>query len=731
MASGTSPASAGTVREGELISAEARTLYARRNDHVGMRFQRNLHRAIQVGMSAALTLALAALGVGSSGASDRALGDDASSRGGGAAKGGPGPAKPPAVKLGLVINEPGAFPGCTLINTMNSKKAYLIDLEGRVVHTWQADTNSVHCAYFLKNGHLLRPADLGGAEKAFGGGPGAHGRIQEYTWEGELVWDFKLINDKQLSHHDVTRMPNGNILMIVWDKKSAQEAIAAGRKKELVGNYLLPDSIVEVRPTGKTTGEVVWEWHLWDHLVQDHDSSLTNYGNVADHPELVDLNYVHDTMAPVLAKKDGVDKLKSIGYVGSPKSRSERVNPDWTHFNSVSYNAELDQIMVSAHEFSEIWIIDHGTTKAEAAAHEGGRQGKGGDLLYRWGNPRVYRAGTLADQRLFAQHDAHWIPRGLPGAGHVLVFNNGPRRPDGTYSSVDEIVLPVDEKGRYPRQPGTPYGPDKAIWSYSAPKKADFYSSFISGAHRLPNGNTQICSGANGTVFEVTPDKRIVWKYVNPAKGGIRPGGPGGPPPPNQVLPPFLQDDLKLTPEQKKELEAIQKEVDDTLDKTLTDAQKKQLKQGAGFPPGPGGPPGPGAGPGPGPGPRGFVAPPQPGQIIATTTQVALKPTPEQRKKLGELQKAVDARLDKMFTEDQKKQFQQMRKDFARGGPPGFGPGPGGPGGPPPFLFAGPPGGASLFRAYRYGRDYPGLAGKELKAGKSIEEIEKKESEKK
>src|SRR5262249_18051604 len=194
---------------------------------------------------------------------------------------------------------------------------------------------------------------------------------------------------------------------------------------------------------------------------------------------------------------------------------------------------------------------------------------------------------------------------------------NCPRRPDGSYSSVDEIVLPVDEKGRYTRKKGAAFGPDKAIWSYSAPKKSDFYSAFISGTHRLPNGNTQICSGANGTIFEVTPDQQIVWKYLNPAKGGIGPGSPGGAPQPNQVLPSFLQDTLRLSPEQRKELAAFQKEVDDRLDKIFSDAQKKQLKQGSG----------PGRG-----GVGGF---PLPGQLMSTSTQATLKATPEQRKQLS------------------------------------------------------------------------------------------------
>src|SRR5207244_2446657 len=107
----------------------------------------------------------------------------------------------------------------------------------------------------------------------------------------------------------------------------------------------------------------------------------------------------------------------------------------------------------------------------------------------------------------------HWIPKGLPGAGHVLVFNNGERRPDGKFSSVEELVLPVDKDGKYIFK-GPAYGPESPIWSYTAPKKTDFYSNFISGAQRLPNGNTFICSGANGVVFEVTPEKEIVWKFT-------------------------------------------------------------------------------------------------------------------------------------------------------------------------------------------------------------------------
>jgi hypothetical protein len=748
------------------------------------------------------------------------------------------PAKPAAPKLGLSINEPKAYQGYTLLAPMTSRSTYLIDMQGRVVRSWETNCNPGVSAYLLENGHLLRPGTLGGEENSFRGGPGAGGRVQEFTLDGELIWDFKLFNEKQLPHHDIHSMPNGNVLMIVWDKKTAKEARDAGRRPELQGdNHLLPDSLVEVKPTGKTTGEIVWEWHLWDHLVQDFDKTKPNYASVAEHPELVNINYGEDALAPITASKDGQDKLKSLGYVGANKPSPGRSNSDWTHFNGVDYNPDLDQIIVSVHNFSEFWIIDHSTTKAEAAGHAGGKSGKGGDLLYRYGNPLAYRAGKKADQKLFAQHNAHWIPKGRPGEGHILVFNNGNGRPDGTYSSVDELVPPVDASGHYDYKPKTAYGPDKPVWSYSAPKKTEFYSFFISGAQRLPNGNTLICSGANGTIFEVTPEKDIVWKYINPVKGGGP--GPGGfnptPPQAGQVLPQFQRDALGLSADQKKQMDELQKDVDARLEKLLTADQKKQLKErpssfGPGSPPpqagqvlpkpeqdrlklsdeqktqlaalqkdvdarlekvltedqrkrlkdaprvvfGPGGPPPGGFGPPPGgpgqpgqllpgfvrdrlqltddqkkqldefqkeadarldkaltdeqkkqfkepPGPGGFGALPQPGQIMSPTMQARLKLTADQKKDMEALQKDADARLDKLLTDEQKKQLKEARQGFARGGPGGFGPG-GGPGGRPNF---GPAGGSSLFRAYRYAADYPGLAGKDLKPGKTVEEMEK------
>ncbi len=208
--------------------------------------------------------------------------------------------------------------------------------------------------------------------------------------------------------------------MVVWEKKTKEEVLAAGRRPDLVGNAgIHPDYLIEVKPTGKTTGEIVWEWHLWDHLVQDHDRSKPNFGNVSDHPELVDLNFGagEGPIAPMMATKDGVAKLRSLGYLGSTptptakdaakpaaegkakvratkeKSKSAgrggRPNnsADWTHFNAVAYNPDFDQIVVSVHAFSEFWIIDHSTTHGRSRESQGWSQWQRGRPPLPMGQP--------------------------------------------------------------------------------------------------------------------------------------------------------------------------------------------------------------------------------------------------------------------------------------------------------------------------------------------------------
>lgn len=231
--------------------------------------------------------------------------------------------------------------------------------------------------------------------------------------------------------------------------------------------------------------------------------------------------------------------MKQLGYAGGAakgkdgKARNVK-GADWMHTNGIDYDAALDQIVFSSPNLSEFFVIDHSTTTEEAKGRTGGKRGKGGDFLYRWGNPAVYASGTPADRRLFRQHDAQWIESGLPGAGHFLVFNNGPGRADPPFSSVDEIEPPLARDGTYTLEPNGRFDPDRPVWSYGAKESERFFSSFISGAQRLKNGNTLICSGENGRIFEVTERGEIVWEYWN-EHGGDSPKEPG----PTGMVEPF------------------------------------------------------------------------------------------------------------------------------------------------------------------------------------------------
>jgi hypothetical protein len=599
--------------------------------------------------------------------------------------------KRPAVKLGLHLNDAKkACQGYTLLAPANSTTTYLLDMNGHVVKTWQSDCKPGHSAYLLENGDLLRAgAVLNPPFPVFGG---AGGRIQRFSWDGELLWDFTCADDSHLGHHDICPLPNGNVLLLVWEQKTREDSIAAGRRPETVNKAgIVADSVVEIKPTGKKTGEIVWEWHAWDHIVQEFDKSKNHFDDVGKHPQRIDVNFGDNTIAAMVAKPEELKKLQAIGYVGGTNRKPGRVSPDWLHLNAVAYNPDLDQIILSVHQFSEFWVIDHSTTTKEAASEKGGRSGKGGGLLYRWGNPRAYRAGTVKDQKLFSQHNAHWIPKGFHGAGNIIVFNNGMRRTGGAYSSVDEIVPPVDGKGQYACTPGKPYGPDEPVWSYSSPKRTDFFSSFISGAHRLPNGSTFICSGANGTLFEVTAGKEIVWKYLNPVLGIPSPGA-SLVPKLGQLVPPMLLGNLELSPQQRKALLALEKDMAGQLDKILTSEQKKQAAATE-MPPG------------------------RPGEVIPASLRKRLKLTDAQEEQVAALQKEAEGKLDKILDEKQRTQL----KGKGKGPPKGFGPPPGG-GGPPGMGF-GRPGGGGIFRATRYPADYAGLKGRELKPGKTIEEM--------
>jgi len=226
-----------------------------------------------------------------------------------------------AKTLGVLLNDSRALPGYNLI-TPGGKVTYLYDNEGRVVHSWTSEYSG-GVAYLLDNGDLFRTAEATNHDQRFKG-PAMAGRLQEFDWDGNLVWDLEYHNQRRLPHHDAIKLPNGNALFICWEMIDEKEAVAQGRRAETVkDSHLQPDSLVEIRPTGPKTGEIVWEWRSWDHLIQDRDRTKPNYGKVADHPERFDLNYIQrddDPAPPEFCSPPAAKRQRTI--LPSPADRS-------------------------------------------------------------------------------------------------------------------------------------------------------------------------------------------------------------------------------------------------------------------------------------------------------------------------------------------------------------------------------------------------------------------------
>jgi len=450
------------------------------------------------------------------------------------------PTTPEEGPRGLLLNTPEASPGYTLYTPLGAKETYLVDLQGRVVHRWTS-TRGPSSVYLCDDGSILRHERIE-PNPVFQGG-GICGRISRVDWDGKEVWSYTLANEDQTTHHDARLLPNGNVLVIVWEFRFREDVLAAGRDPARVSDKgLWPDALLEIRPTLPEGGEIVWEWHAWDHLVQDRDRAANDFGVIAEQPGRFDVNYdLRDASAPSaeeLAKqKELEEEMKALGYSGGDEEEEAPADGaapgappagghglDWMHTNTVDYDPVRDLIVLSSPHLSEIWILDHSTTTEQAAGRSGGKYGKGGEILWRWGNPRNHGAGTKADQQLFYQHDVQFIPPGMPGAGNLLVFDNGQGSPAGERSRVLELVLPLDPVKGFVRE-GPTFGPKEALWSYTAP---DFYASFISGCQRLPNGNTLVIEGPEGRIFEVTREGKLVWDYLNPHGGDLKANGVDG-----------------------------------------------------------------------------------------------------------------------------------------------------------------------------------------------------------
>ena len=387
--------------------------------------------------------------------------------------------------VGTTVNSPTAFDSYTLIYTYNSPTVYLINNCGQKIHQWTTSGNTL-IAYLQPNGDLIKTS-IDPATVFVGGG--SQGFIERYSWSGALQWKYKLSNDTMTLHHDIEIMPNGNILCNVWKKIPAPQVRNMGRdpNNEMGLGEIWDDLVLELQPTGTTGANIVWQWKASEHIVQDIDEKLPNYGIVASSPELLNLNH----------RPEGIGTFK-----------------DWLHFNSVSYNAELDQIALSGHTFDEIYIIDHGTTSSQSSGHVGGTQGKGGDLLYRWGNPAAYNQGGDTDQVFNGQHDPHWIQYG-DYTNSIITFNN---MAAPNYSAID-IITPSWDGMKYTLGSNGKYSPSAPDFRFTKKVPQEFFSGIMAAATVLPNGNLYFTEATKGkyTEYDLSADS-VVWEYTNPMK---------------------------------------------------------------------------------------------------------------------------------------------------------------------------------------------------------------------
>ena len=334
--------------------------------------------------------------------------------------------------------------GLVLISDFSTETIVLIDIDNNIVNFWEVNDYDLLRSYLTPDSILVTISKLNNLPV-----------LQKYDWDGLLLWTFIFEEGECLIHHEQVILPNGNILAICKETIIAEENI-------YFNEDIVIDKIIEIEPLDNDQANIIWEWHFYDHLIQDYDPNMLNYGIISENPQLFNIN-----------------AYNSLG--------------DFTHLNCVDFNSELNQIIFSSRSLNEVFIIDHSTTTEEAKSHIGGIYGKGGDFLYRWGNPINYNRGDFGDQKLHAPHAVNWINSDYPGGGNILLFDN---EYDVSISAIIEFQPPILSNGLYSLDANEPFEPNEYTWINHS---SNYYSLSHSGAFRMPNGNTLI------TIFGVPP----------------------------------------------------------------------------------------------------------------------------------------------------------------------------------------------------------------------------------
>jgi len=398
-------------------------------------------------------------------------------------------AAPSIFPTGTTTYDPArAWNGFTVLSPLGGQAVIVIDMNGRIVKQWDGYNDSAG-----------GPARVfpGGAVMAAAGANPPHQESLELVakdFSGNVLWRFDHSGQIALregsetrtvwsarQHHDWQRedfpagyyspgalpKPEGGNTLLLTHTNHVQPKVAPGATLE-------DDRLIEISPEGK----IVWEWLASDHVDEFHFDS---------------------------------NARKALS--SAPGANAARGSFDWAHLNSATYvgpNHWYDEgdkrfapnnVVISSREASFVAIV-----------------ARDGSIVWQLGPDFSASPELRAIRQIIGQHHAHIIPKGLPGAGNLMVFDNG--GPSG-YGSPSSIA--PNGTGIYARATSRVLEIDpvslKLVWSYTAPA---FFATNISGAQRLPNGNTLITEGPDGRLFEVTVEGTIVWEYVFPQFSGAR-----------------------------------------------------------------------------------------------------------------------------------------------------------------------------------------------------------------
>jgi hypothetical protein len=499
-----------------------------------------------------------------------------------------------------------AYNGYTLFTA--AEKTYLIDMEGKVVNSWEGvDMAPDHVAYLMENGRLRQMGSPSYAPVGILRAGGVQGRLEEYSWDGKRTWWMDVFDGEDTDengvfdtntanyrfHHDSQYMYNKEIgewtyMVLIWISKDQNDADNMGVATAYNGgsrgddNTWSPCALIEILPDYENGqgGDVIWFWAFTDHMVTTDPDGTGAAFKAADSGNEEYLDWSGRTSRRPLIVTNTFDTGNGDSIEGHPElldvngmHYTEPSGPrkDFQHCNSFDYDETTGYVAINAKASNEFYVLDHdGTFLPEAEADDwdavgAEARGPAGDFVYRYGNPGNYYSGEPAgfydegDMEMYGTHDIkyiwdyHWRPpmddrdtwavppeeMALPGGGNFMMFDNGCYNPknagskilqvnpyiqgDGTESAdfvwmatsvdgVDSINNPTGLSRR-----------DQVVWEHGGSRNEinQFYSSYISGATRMPNGNTVICAGSYAHLFEVTEDGDVVWEYyVPPASNG-------------------------------------------------------------------------------------------------------------------------------------------------------------------------------------------------------------------